>query len=353
MVWRPSTGPAAIASAGAVSTAAATGPVERLLRSLLDGTGRRALHAAQRQSARVASPCRAHLDAIVGAFATGYRAALGIDTPHLLASHLERIDPEHRGFAFEGAGMAVTLLDLLQPSDRRRLARLIAIAPAHGYLLHVGAGWAFARLRRAEGRAFRRLDPLLRWLSIDGMGFHEGFFRSANPHARDRMKRRLSAYGARVFDQGVGRSLWFTTGADVRRLLDSVDAFTGDRRPDVWSGVGLACGYAGGVDDGAIRLLGDASGHARADLAQGVAFAAEARVRAAGVAPPHTERATRIICGMSAAEASARVRGAAELLTPDAAVPGYEVWRMRVRLQLDSGTRPDHDAVIALRGVWM
>src|SRR3712207_8380154 len=47
-------------------------------------------------------------------------------------------------------------------------------------------------------------------------------------------------------DQGLGRSLWFVQGADVRRIPATVNAFPAERRPDLWSGLGLACGYAGG-----------------------------------------------------------------------------------------------------------
>ena len=84
---------------------------------------------------------------------------------------------EQRGFAYEGAAMALALLDHVLPWRRNRLARFIR-GPArdHIYMAHVGAGWALARLRRGTNRYFHKLDPLLRWLAMDGYGFHEGYF---------------------------------------------------------------------------------------------------------------------------------------------------------------------------------
>jgi hypothetical protein len=46
-------------------------------------------------------------------------------------------------------------------------------------MAHVGIGWAIARLpwlRRRIEQPLNRLDSLLRWLAVDGYGFHEGYF---------------------------------------------------------------------------------------------------------------------------------------------------------------------------------
>src|SRR5206468_3903957 len=74
------------------------------------------------------------------------------------------------------------LLDRLAPWRHDRFCLLLRIAPDHPYMAHVGAGWALARLGLARfgstrRRAFERMDRVLRWLAIDGYGFHEGYFR--------------------------------------------------------------------------------------------------------------------------------------------------------------------------------
>jgi hypothetical protein len=281
------------------------------------------------------APCRPHLDRIVDAFFVGYRTAIDRPAVQTLVAELSRIDPEHRGFAFEGAGMAAAALDLLWPSRARRLAQLLGAAPGHRYLLHVGAGWALARLRCIEGRMFHQLDPVLRWLAVDGAGFHEGYFGEAPGRPRRHLRRRLSAAGARVFDQGLGRSLWFTAAADPPCIASAIARLGRDRHADLWSGVGIACAYAGGVDDEAIDALREASGPSRAHLAQGAAFAAEAHIRGSGQSPNHTERACRLLCGKGAVEAAALARSTARDLADEGDTSAYEVWRQRLRCALD------------------
>src|SRR5262245_46073007 len=85
-------------------------------------------------------------------FIEGYRAALADGRPGLISTSLASIPLEFRGFAFEGAAMAFTLLDGLTPWRRNRIHEFIQDAgEPHIYMAHVGAGWALARL------------PHLRW----------------------------------------------------------------------------------------------------------------------------------------------------------------------------------------------
>lgn len=269
-------------------------------------------------------------------FLTGYQAALEEDDPYALAGRLNATGAGLRGFAFEGAAMALTLLDHLTPWKRSRwLTFARGPGASHVYMVHVGAGWAFARLpwlRRHIERPLRRMDPLLRWLAIDGYGFHEGYFhwrkyvegRTAPPH--------LSGYMCRVFDQGLGRSLWFVNGADVARIRGTIAAFPPARQSDLWSGVGLACAYAGGVDRAAVEALRTAAGSYTPQLAQGAAFAAKARRRADNPAP-HTEFACEVLCGMSVETAAQLTDAVLDALPWDSEEPAYEVWRQRIQAQ--------------------
>ena len=118
---------------------------------------------------------RRRLEAIGRTFVDGYHAALLDDAPERLARRLAAVDPERRGFAFEGAAMGLSLRDYLTPWRRDRWRRFLAgPGSAHAYMVHVGVGWTLARLRRSVLPALRRYDPLLRWLVVDGYGFHEG-----------------------------------------------------------------------------------------------------------------------------------------------------------------------------------
>src|SRR3954447_2151806 len=187
---------------------------------------------------------RRHLEEVGRTFLHGYHAALEENRPVQLASRLDEVEPGLRGFAFEGAGMGLYLLDLLTPWNRGRLRSFLAgPGSVHTYMVHVGAGWALAQLRLRVDRALSRLDPLLGWLAVDGYGFHHGYFRWPEPVERHRVPRRIDGYARRVFDQGLGRSLWFVEGAEVSRIAATIAAFLPSRQADLWSGVGLACAY--------------------------------------------------------------------------------------------------------------
>ncbi|HYG81175.1 MAG TPA: DUF1702 family protein, partial [Pyrinomonadaceae bacterium] len=165
-----------------------------------------------RRGFRAGAPSARHrLEKIGRVFLQGYHAALNENESAALARRLNTIEPEFRGFAFEGAAMGLALLDHLTPWKKNRLQAFLAgPGTAHTYMVHVGAGWVLARipwLRRNVDEPLANLDPLLRWLAIDGYGFHEGYFRWHKYIKGESHPRRLKGYARRAFDQGLGRSL--------------------------------------------------------------------------------------------------------------------------------------------------
>ncbi|MCX7112688.1 MAG: DUF1702 family protein [Proteobacteria bacterium] len=276
---------------------------------------------------------RQRIEQIGATFAIGYHAALLNDEPHSLAETLNReVESELRGFAFEGAGMGLAITDFIHPFRPSRWQAFLAGPGAHHvYMLHVGAGWALARLPVPLERATLRMDPLLRWLAIDGYGFHQGYFHNPRFIGRQEEPQRLSAYGRCAFDQGLGRSLWFVKAGDPERVAAAISAFAPARRPHLWSGVGLACAYAGGVERPVLETLRELSGGFLPQLAQGVAFAAKARQRAGNPAA-HTELACAIVCGMSADNAAAVTDLALDgLRFGGDDMPAYESWRQKIQ----------------------
>ena len=289
---------------------------------------------------------RERLEEIGRTFVGGYHAGLEEKSLANLVLKLDSVAKEFRGFAYEGAAMALALLDRVTPWRRDRWDSFLASAgQAHTYMLHVGLGWVFARLPMLEStrrRVFEGLDPVLRWLAIDGYGFHEGFFGKAfeNGSAGTLRPTKLTGvpppYVARAFDQGLGRSFWFSQCGEAEKISKMIMAFELHRQGDLWSGVGLACGYAGELQEDGLRCLLQACGDFQPQLAQGVAFAAKARQRA-GNLMSFTESACRIICGMSADQAAQITDAALENLPavhdPDS-TPAYELWRCRVQQRL-------------------
>ena len=207
----------------------------------------------------------------------------------------------------------------------------------------VGAALPVDRYQRLDVRLRLRIEPTLtslhprlKWLVIDGYGFHEGYFHWRCCVETQAIPVKLTAYAHRAFDQGLGRSLWFVDGADAKRISATIAAFPPSRHADLWSGVGLACAYAAGAEQAALEALKTAARVYRSHLAQGAAFAAKARQRA-GNPSPHTEIACNILCGLSADAAAHLCDMAFKDLPPDGAEPAYEVWRQRIRAQFAGG----------------
>lgn len=273
---------------------------------------------------------RTHLEFIGGSFLRGYNLALEDRNGDSLINGLEKIEQEYRGFAYEGAAMALTLLDRLTPWKHTRF-QLFLDGPgaSHIYMAYVGAGWSLARMPIRRKLPLVKPHPLLRWLELDGYGFHEGFFHWPK-YIRDLQPPKLQGYAARVFDQGLGRSMWFVEGADVEQIAATIGSFPATRRSDLWSGVGLACAYAGGATRAGVAELGWLASGYRKELAQGVAFAAKTRLLA-GNLTTNTETVCNVLCGLSAAGAASITDATLSDLNDTKSLPAYEVWRQRIQ----------------------
>src|SRR5215510_1345201 len=291
---------------------------------------------AARRGFEIADPSmRDRLERIGTTFIRGYHSAFEATSIQRLGVTLDSTEQQWRGFAYEGAAMALALLDCLTLGSQDRLgAFLRGPGDAHKYMVHVGSGWALARIPMRIGFSARALDPLLKWLAVDGLGFHEGYFHwfrysdGGRPGKRPPGKR-PNGYGARAFDQGLGRSLWFVHGGQVDLISATINRFAEPRRKDLWSGIGLACAYAGAISRVDLEQLKAAAGCCRPSAAQGAAFAAKARQQAGNPAP-HTALACQVLCGMPAGAAAAVTDAALHDLEAASEVPRYEAWRSRI-----------------------
>lgn len=276
---------------------------------------------------------RATLERHASAFVDGFNIAIATREEEL-ASRLTTVDVADRGLAYEGSGMALALLDTMSPLRRSRLARLLAShGHQHRYMLHVGAGWALAAMRRRPGVVMRCFDPFIRWLAVDGYGFHEGFFHTRRAFAGRSPLRRPRGYEQRAYDQGLGRCLWFVAAADVDAATAAVERFAPQRRPDLWSGLGLAASYTTAAPAAELDRLREQAGAHAAHLVQGAAFAVNARLEADNVVA-HTRDAAELLCGRSVEDVAEIVDIARSDLWADSTGHGYEEWRSRIRERL-------------------
>jgi hypothetical protein len=287
------------------------------------------------------SPAARELLENVGvSFLTGYAYAAEARTPAAAEEPLERLPAQFRGFAYEGAAMGFAVRDGLPLGGGGRFDRFLAGRAAdHVYMAYVGLGWAMARLPKFRWPKSDATDPLLRWLALDGYGFHQAYFKTARYVHEQYQDPRFpwpdsasagdAAYAGRAIDQGIGRAMWFVGGTDADLVASMIDKFPESRRPDLYSGAGLAATYAGGADEDELTLFWRRAGDYRPQLAQGSAFAAEARVRA-GLVVPHTHVATRVFCDLTPDQAAQVTHDVRPGHPVDSELPAYEVWRQRI-----------------------
>ena len=255
------------------------------------------------------SSSRRHLESVIQTFIEGYNLAVGEADMVRLARRLDSsFSTAFVGFAYEGAGLYFGLTDLLVPRSQSRLSAFThSVAEHHDFIVSVGAGFAVARmplgLRRLESYQ-KTLDPMTAWCLADGYGFHQGFFhwkrfieaRQAAPASLDMQNRRL-------FDAGVGRSMWWVFGADPTLIASAISRFDNDRQPEMWAGIGTALAYAGGGPPVASTLLLDMAGAYGLDLLSGIPFAAHMRDKGRNPAE-WTDQVCSELLNMSVAETS-------------------------------------------------
>jgi enediyne biosynthesis protein E3 len=278
-------------------------------------------------------------------FLKGLRAAIKYTSLRQLHEYLtnrECLSDWQRGFAFEGAAMGLGILGSTLPWKRGVFGEFVSDwGRSYLHLIHVGMGWARARANAVPDHFPKRLDPLLRWLTVDGYGFYRGLFCWSDDAVVSSLET-FAPYTGRVLCQGYGRALWFLCRGSPATLEEAVAQLPQKWRGDAWSGVGLACVYAGRIHGDELYRLVAAAGEWRAALAQGAAFAAKARKLAGDFEPAsrggkqgsecdYYHEACGIICGMDARAAAAITDDALDGLAPDGEEPAYALWQRRIQ----------------------
>lgn len=290
------------------------------------------------------------LSAIPQAVVLGFEQAMGETDGARLHARLALVDELHRGFAYEGATMAASILDALPgrlgPDDGAGATTAVMTQAGLPHLLlnYIGIGFAMARLPRALWPRVLPHDipspyhPGLAWLAVDGYGFDLAYF---NPERYLRRQERPCPYAwlggqawyfEKAVDQGIGRALWFAHAGSVAAVARAVERFAPVRRDDLWSGVGLAATFAGHADD--LAGLAPLAGNYAPDLRVGALLAAKARTEA-GCEPPQLSESLMTLTGLSVESAVLLVDSADEGLA-DWPLPRYATWRDRLRSRLEN-----------------
>ena len=222
-----------------------------------------------------------------------------------LIGYLEDTEKEFSSIAYESASMAIALKDFetAQFPDAWLLFAGGAAA-AHQAQVYVGLGWAIAKFNFPFLTAVKKLDTQFYFRIADGCGYYDGSFKHRRTVINQQLPDYLPAAALPMYDQGVGRSIWYTEKADIHKISSKIESFATGRHSDLWRGVGIAVAYVGGCDDADLKILWKYASVNCFQLAYGAALAARSRSMAKTMTTD-TDRCSRLWYQLSADPAEA------------------------------------------------
>ena len=210
-----------------------------------------------------------------------------------LVTRLEECDPEFLSLAYEAASYKIAVGKDLSIWKEF----LLNYAKKHSVQVHIGLGWAAARMNTP-------IEELTEFVSseniryvMDGSGFYYGTFKKRVAIENKQQYSNLGEYGA-YFDEGLGRSIWYSSQGNLDEIEKTIDSFPVNRKPNIWRGIGIAFTYAGGFDLNTIISLKKNSGKFVEQVKAGVASVAKTRITA-GTINDYTRLVCKEICDLT------------------------------------------------------
>lgn len=203
------------------------------------------------------------------------------DNIDALITYLENIEPVYRSIAYESASMAIALKGFENNLDLNAWLFYAKVpALAHEAQVYIGLGWAIAKLNIPFLSVVEKIETRFYHRVADGCGYYDGSFRQRQTVMSQQLPVYLTEAALPIYDQGVGRSLWYTNNADIDKIRIKVAGFPASRHSDLWRGVGIAVAYVGGCDDGTLKTLLQYAATNSIQLTCGAALASRSRMEA-------------------------------------------------------------------------
>jgi len=203
------------------------------------------------------------------------------DDMHALIEYLEHTEKEFSSIAYESASMAIALKSF-EAGTFPDAWLLFVNGPgtAHQAQVYVGLGWAIAKSGSSFLATVKKLDSRFYFRIADGCGYYDGSFKRRQTVISQQLPDYLPVAAMPMYDQGVGRSIWYTEKADIHTIYSRVETFAAERQADLWRGVGIAVAYVGGCSDADLKALFQYAAANGSQLASGAALAARSRTMA-------------------------------------------------------------------------
>lgn len=226
-----------------------------------------------------------------------------------LISTLEEENSEFLSVAYEGAAMEFALQDLAKGNSIPSWNSFMSRSEAHAPQVYVGLGWAIAREKPANLSFLDHLYPHMQFRVWDGCGYYDGIFRHRQVIKNQARLEYIPEKDFKGYDEGLGRSLWYSCKGDENKLPEMIQNFAPERHPDLWRGIGIACSYVGGCNETLLKTLSALAGKHNIQLGIGAAMVAKSRILT-NCMTPDMELSCNIFCKTTAQEAMQAVNRA-------------------------------------------
>lgn len=199
----------------------------------------------------------------------------------LIQHYLQQETSPYCSVAYESAAMHIAVKNAEESKDIKEWIDFAnSTGKAHQAQVYVGLGWAIAKMKASSLPFALDMDALLQYYMADGCGYYDGCFRQRQTILNQQLPDYLPANLLPKYDQGIGRSLWYTYEADIDRIKSKIDSFSSDRQSSFWRGLGIAIAYIGGCDDKVLKNIFDNAGEHAEQLVQGSALVLKSRIQA-------------------------------------------------------------------------
>jgi hypothetical protein len=200
-----------------------------------------------------------------------------MDDATLIAS-LEQNDKTFISIAYEASAMERAFLDFNNNDFAlSHWQAFLQLAPQHSTQIHIGLGWAIAKRRIAIKQVEAVIKPLQLPRVLDGTGYCEGIFKQRLAVKEMKTPEWLDDILIRGYDQGLGRSLWYTAKGEPDALNTLIEPFPENRKSDLWRGIGIAVTYVGGCDENELQTIFKLAKENQVQLAIGAVLATSSR----------------------------------------------------------------------------
>jgi hypothetical protein len=214
-----------------------------------------------------------------------------------LFEKLSSFEPEFRSVAFEAASMSI-LSSYLKSNSSNQLEQWKNFYSTHQSIhkstLLTGFGWALAVHERNPADFFDQFDPLVAMRILDGYGYYHGLMRSRRSIHNLEIPEYITKDLLFVFDQGLGRALWYLSKGDLEKLMALIQKFPDERKLNLWRGIGTASAYVGGVDVSIYKELNQLAANNSKQFIVGVFFAIRTRMHSNSITE-YIKNACRIV----------------------------------------------------------